>query len=95
MKKSKNLVLIRDYLKICLGLFCLGIQTRTMKRFFEIYLNALRRGIVNMLLGKSLILEKIKTDTGYKLQLIDMNRRIPYGYWQTEIIDERDTKLSR
>jgi len=48
-----------------------------------------------MLLGKSLILEKIKTDTGYKLQLIDMNRRIPYGYWQTEIIDERDTKLSR
>jgi len=59
------------------------------------YLNALRRWIVNILLGKSLILEKIETNRGYKLQLIDMNRRLNYGYWQTEVINERDTKLSR
>lgn len=66
-----------------------------MKRFFEMYLNALRRYIINLLLGEDLVLQKIKTDKGYKLQLIDMNRRIPYGYWQTEIIDSKYTKLSR
>ncbi len=59
------------------------------------YLNALRRWVVNILLGRSLILEKIKTDKCYKIQLIDINRRIPYGYWQTEVINKRDTKLSR
>jgi len=79
-----------------LVVFYLGeVRIGIMKRFFEMYLNALRRWIVHALLGKNLILEKIETDTGYKLQLIDMNRRIPYGYWQTEVINKRDTKLIR
>jgi hypothetical protein len=43
------------------------VRIGTMKRFFEMYLNALRRGIVNVLLGKKFILEKIETDTGNKI----------------------------
>lgn len=66
-----------------------------LKRLIKIYCNSARRMVVNSLLGKNLILEKIKTPTNYKLQLIDLKRRLNYGYWRANKINGRDIKLSR
>ena len=65
------------------------------KRLIRIYCNSFRRTIVNGLLGKSLILERIKTPVGYKLQLIDSKRRLNYGYWHASEINSRDIRLYR
>lgn len=64
-------------------------------RTFRIYKNSFRRKLVNLALGNDLILEKIETDSGCKLQLIDTKRRINYGYWNAEKISRKDIKLSR
>lgn len=57
-------------------------------------LNAVRRWIVCRLLGDDLVLEQQITETGTQFQLVDMRRRIPFGYWNAERISQRDFRLS-
>lgn len=57
------------------------------------YLNALRRWIVLRLLGDCLVIEKRGSPGGYEWQLIDMKRRIPYGWVRTERLTEQDVKI--
>ena len=57
------------------------------------YLNALRRWIVLRLLGDCLVIEKRGSLGGDEWQLIDMKRRIPYGWVRAERLTERDVKI--
>lgn len=57
--------------------------------------NIVRREIVNFLLGNELILQKIKTPSGYKVELVDEKRRLNYGRWDIHKVDHRDFKLTR
>ena len=66
-----------------------------MKRFFKMYLNSVRRFVVNHLLGKSLTVQKINTPSSYKYRLIDMKRRIPYADWEIVKAGNNIIRLSR
>lgn len=48
------------------------------------YINALRRWLVKKLLGDGLALETKETPSGHEVQLVDLKRRIPYGFWTVE-----------
>jgi hypothetical protein len=51
-----------------------------MKRYLKIYINAMRRRIVQKLLGNDLrIFVKHTKGGGRYYQLVDMHRLIPYG----------------
>ena len=50
----------------------------------QMYLNVLRRWLVRKLLGDGLAVEVREKPSGYKLQLIDLRRLIPYGFWKVE-----------
>ena len=60
----------------------------------KFYLNALRRWIVLKLLGDCLVMEKRGSPSGYEWQLIDMKRRIPYGWVQVENVNEMAATIS-
>lgn len=48
------------------------------------YINALRLWLVKKLLGDGLALEVKETPSGHEVQLVDLKRRIPYGFWTVE-----------
>lgn len=50
----------------------------------QMYLNVLRRWLVRKLLGDGLAVEVREKPSGYELQLIDLRRLIPYGFWKVE-----------
>lgn len=57
------------------------------------YTNALRRWLVKRLLGTHLVIEKRDTPFGHEWQLIDLQRRIPYGWVRAEKIGGRDFRI--
>ena len=61
---------------------------------FKIYRNALRRRIVKRLLGRRLIVQKKNTPSGPEWQLVDMKRRIPYGWVRVVAVNDRDFKIA-
>lgn len=61
---------------------------------FKIYRNVLRRRIVKRLLGRRLIVQKKDTPSGPEWQLVDMKRRIPYGWVRVVAINDRDFKIA-
>lgn len=61
---------------------------------FKIYRNALRRWIVKRLLGHRLIVQKRDTPSGLEWQLVDMKRRIPYGWVRVVAVNDRDFKIA-
>ena len=69
------------------------MKEKRREKNMRFYLNALRRWIVLRLLGDCLVIEKRGSPGGYEWQLIDMKRRIPYGWVQVENVNERDVKL--
>lgn len=66
-----------------------------MKRTIKIYLNALRRAIVNRLLGKTIVLEIDNSADETRVQLVDMHRRINYGFWYAKVISKYKTTGQR
>lgn len=56
-------------------------------------LNAFRRWLVKRLLGDYLALKERDTPSGYEWQLIDMKRRIPYGWVKAERINGRTFRI--
>ena len=60
----------------------------------KIYRNALRRWIVKKLLGHRLIVQKRDTPSGPEWQLVDMKRRIPYGWVRVVAANDRDFKIA-
>ena len=61
---------------------------------FKIYRNALRCRIVKRLLGRRLIVQKKNTPSGPEWQLVDMKRRIPYGWVRVVAVNDRDFKIA-
>lgn len=61
---------------------------------FKIYRNGLRRWIVKRLLGHRLIVQKKDTPSGPEWQLVDMKRRIPYGWVRVVAVNDRDFKIA-
>lgn len=59
----------------------------------RVYWNSLRRRLVKHLLGTHLIVEKRDTPSGLEWQLIDVKRRIPYGWVHVQKMNNRDFKL--
>lgn len=60
----------------------------------KIYMNGFRRWLVKKLLGTDLIVEKRDTPDGFEWQLIDLKRRIPYGWFRVEKMNRRDFKIN-
>lgn len=59
------------------------------------YINVLRRKLVNLLLGNELILQRINTPSGYAVELVDVKWRLNFGRWYIKQVNDRDFKLTR
>lgn len=66
-----------------------------MRRTIRIYFNALRRAIINRLLGKTIVLEIDNLTGETRVQLIDMHRHINYGFWYAKVISKYKTAGQR
>ena len=60
----------------------------------KIYRNGLRRWIVKRLLGHCLIVERKDTPSGPEWQLVDIKRRIPFGWVGVVTVNDRDFKIA-
>lgn len=89
----------KEYLKTLSGIakikFCYWLYTSELKRWIQMYMNEFRRYLVNKLLGRELILMRIKAPSGNKVRFIDEKRRLNYGEWEVIQVNERNFKLSR
>lgn len=65
-----------------------------MKLKLQIHMNGIRRWIVKRLLGHRQIVQKKDTPSCPEWQLVDMKRRIPYGWVRVVAVNDRDFKIA-
>ena len=80
------------YEKLKLILFSVKQKTFSAIR---ICTNELRRGFVNRVLGNNITLVINRNENGTYVEFIDIQKRLTYGKWSADQVNDHEFKLSR